>query len=1032
MIRLRALGQCVFEVGAHRLTPESDVLFALLLYLVSRASQRIPRAELLELLWPAVSPMRRRHCLRQALYQLKRLAVPIHAFESVIVLDAADVELDYQACCEQRDARTILGTDDKRLEYLPFYGPTTSERFAQWLESERDRVHALLRRHLLDVIREKRIAGEHVDTVRLAHACLELDPLNAEATFALAEAEALAGSTSEALRLLDRFRHELRDDVPSVTAALALRKRIIHVEGSAPRSEPLVEPLVGRDSMIHEISCWTSPANRPSQALLLSGEAGIGKTRIVSEATRVAMLHGLRTVHYRPSANGAERPLAGLLDLLPPLLALPGAVGCSPDSYRRLQEVTGGRQAERTIPEDLDDSAFRFAALRRSVLDLVDAILTESELMVAIDDAHCLDLPTLEILLDATRPNPRGLLLLLAMRPDGSTARLLDKRSGIRSIRIPKLDPETSRMVMVRRLSPAVAQNHAKLVEWAIDIANGNPFFLVELAAHCSGENPSESLPASLKIALGRRLDVLSATARLVLQSCAILAQNSTLSRLESMLQLSPYATAQALGELETAGLVAHRDDTVGCRHDLISETVTATFGPTIAAYLHRRCAIVLDSELRVAPTASLAWDCAFHWDAAGEHTRAFELTAQITEQLLLLGLPQAAADLCARAERYCKTAAQDAERLLRLSRARRLLDDWSGVIEALERRRSLVNAPAVAGSQYTEDEIALFEARWWRDHDGRVLRPALNRVRDSRAPTLHRLQMAVIGLVIADNHQQKRAAEQIYGAVESLVTVTPREDIELARAALVYHSAFGVLDLAVSAAFEVVRSERLTGESAALLRALRWATIPMKFTGHVSEAVALLEEAHERAMRLGLRSEMWHAAEYLTSLAVECEDRNLADQWAPVCYKLAMEDPSQTSKTFRSRYLLSRTVLMRGDARKAREIFRIESISPHDAVLKTRARETAIAMDAVLRLSTSKRGVPRRMLAELQRLHLTTRESGTRDFEAGALILALVRAGQADSARKLYVDYTGHYRRSRLPLHSMFHEAQRALLEPT
>ena len=52
MIRLRALGQCVFEVGAHRVTPGSDVLFALLLVLACRDGQAIPRVELIELLWP--------------------------------------------------------------------------------------------------------------------------------------------------------------------------------------------------------------------------------------------------------------------------------------------------------------------------------------------------------------------------------------------------------------------------------------------------------------------------------------------------------------------------------------------------------------------------------------------------------------------------------------------------------------------------------------------------------------------------------------------------------------------------------------------------------------------------------------------------------------------------------------------------------------------------------------------------------------------------------------------------------------------
>ena len=77
MIRLRALGRCVVEVGDQRVTPESDVLFALLLYMSSSVGRAVPRSELLELLWPESSPASARHRLRQALYQAKKLGVSL-------------------------------------------------------------------------------------------------------------------------------------------------------------------------------------------------------------------------------------------------------------------------------------------------------------------------------------------------------------------------------------------------------------------------------------------------------------------------------------------------------------------------------------------------------------------------------------------------------------------------------------------------------------------------------------------------------------------------------------------------------------------------------------------------------------------------------------------------------------------------------------------------------------------------------------------------------------------------------------------
>ena len=104
MIRLRALGQCVFEVGAHRITPESDVLFAVLLLLACRQGQAMRRVELLELLWPESDERSARHRLRQALYQVRKLGAPVASAESSVSLRRRDVELDYVVCRQSREA----------------------------------------------------------------------------------------------------------------------------------------------------------------------------------------------------------------------------------------------------------------------------------------------------------------------------------------------------------------------------------------------------------------------------------------------------------------------------------------------------------------------------------------------------------------------------------------------------------------------------------------------------------------------------------------------------------------------------------------------------------------------------------------------------------------------------------------------------------------------------------------------------------------------------------------------------------------
>jgi len=1026
VIRLRALGQCVVEVGDHHVTPESDVLFALLLFLSTTAGQLVARSDLLDLLWPECSERRARHRLRQAVYQLRKFGAPITTPESIVAIRECDVELDYVMCAHDRQAFARAVFESDTLEYLPGYAPTFSPRFTRWVEGERDRVRGVMRRCLLEAAAAFRERGDHASVISIARACLHLDPLNGEATFALAESLAVQGNRGEALGVLDQYRLERRADDETLRATAALRRKIVELARRPGHAFGEV-PLTGRSAIVAELTAWIASGTQGKRILTLSGDPGIGKTRLLTEGVRIATLRGVRCVEYRPSAAGAERPLAGLLDLLPRLLALPGAVGCSPQSYARLNELARGTQIEVSIPEDRSDSAFRFATLRRSVLDLLEAVLSESEVLIAVDDAHTLDRPTLEILIDATQCVGQRLALLTAMRPFGAPLALLEGRSEVRMVRVPRLGPADSRAIVTHDLGPEIAAERAHLIDWAVDLANGNPFFLVELSSHCRGPRPADALPESLQMALDRKIEAVSATSRLMLQSCAVLGDHSTLARLDAMLGLAPHVTASALAELELTGLIALREGRVVCRHDLIVEAVLRSMDGTLGSYLHRRCALLLDEELRSTPSASLAWDCARHWDAADEHARALELTEVIVDQLLSLGLPKEAADLCARAERYCRTPEQNAERLMRISRAHRLLYDWQRVVDSLLQRRAVLAGTGSGPQRYTEDEIYLLEARWWRDWDRGVLRPSIRRVLDSRAPTLHRLQMAVFALIVADNQHRKPDADRIANVVESLENLSSREETERSKARLIYNTAFGDLEKAVAAGARLVDAERKGGSSAALLKALRWVSLPMRFLDNQHGAVAALTEAYLHASRLNLRGEMWNIAFYLQGVALDCEELELALQWAPVVAELAADATAHTLRASEYHYTRARIEYMRADFDQARfHLDRCRDLKT--AISPVRGEQSLLSLEVLVRARGGDAPMPRRAFQRLYRLHLRTRDSGVWDFEAAAVVAGLLHYGKAAEAREMHDYYIG-VRRSRIRNHATLQWVQSELL---
>jgi hypothetical protein len=168
----------------------------------------------------------------------------------------------------------------------------------------------------------------------------------------------------------------------------------------------------------------------------------------------------------------------------------------------------------------------------------------------------------------------------------------------------------------------------------------------------------------------------------------------------------------------------------------------------------------------------------------------------------------------------------------------------------------------------------------------------------------------------------------------------------------------------------------------------------------------------------------MWHAAEYLADLAADCEDVDLAREWAPVCMDIAKKDSKNTAKIFVSKYMLARLALMQSDVARAKTLLDQARALLSNPIMRTRARETVVAMDVLLHTQTPGARASKAVVARLQRLHMRTRECGVRDFEIGALLSGLGSINRWEEARKLYDAYVVNFRRSRLPLHSALLQA--------
>ena len=307
MIVFSTLGASAIDVAGHRLTPAAERMFAAVLYLAVERGREVPRGVVQELIFPDVK--NGWHSLRQVLYQLRRLGLDIGRDPTHLRIDSSIVADPVAAIVSRNGAAKCLSDDTLRSVaggYLPGYAPVFSEAFSEWFDRHRSAVSIALLRALGGELAAARAALDWPRVQLVARACLALDSMHEEATLLLAEHLAIAGSKSEAVGMIDR----LLDDIgpapkhPIRLPAAVLRRRISErVPEPYGTREP---PLVGRDGELREMAHFLESRHSDAVAesgetagptmLMLVGSAGIGKTRLLQRAERMAAVDGLSVV----------------------------------------------------------------------------------------------------------------------------------------------------------------------------------------------------------------------------------------------------------------------------------------------------------------------------------------------------------------------------------------------------------------------------------------------------------------------------------------------------------------------------------------------------------------------------------------------------------------------------------------------------------------------------------------------------------------------------------------------------------------
>lgn len=679
-LSIRLFGPPAFEIDRVPLTLPRQKVRALLCYLAAAAGP-IPREHLCDLFWPDHAETSARRNLTHLLTHLQRALpggdwlfrqgdqlgllparvwVDVRAFDQCLPLRSPPrVAAESDCLSPETQARLESAIELYRGEFLAGFSQPDSAGFDLWATTQREQWRREYLRALALLVRGYTAAGELARAMDCAQRYLAVDDLAEEMHRRLIELYTAAGYRANALRQYETcisiLERELgADPLPETQAAYQAAQRgtvLIPSRSSKvlPPIPSLEAPLLGRADALALLDSARSAVKRgQGRIVFLSGEAGIGKTRLAHEFA--ASLSGVKILTGGALASESDTPFYSLLVALRSFLSTVDwdALSARLESVwlaecaRALPEIRTRQRDLRPLPsrEPRHSRAQLFEALTRLVL----AASSEDPLLLFLDDLHWADRTTLAWLgtLAQHIANER-VLVLLAYRSDAMTQDLLALHET--ADRMGLACDVTLNRLSVQEVTELI-RGLAGQTDGAILFSqrlhqetDGNPFFLLETLRALFAQavlRPASNgwatdwdqitrdyrelpLPESVRALLRARLRALTPAARQVADIASVIGPSFDPALVQSASGRSEQDLADALDELAARQIVCETHSSAYTfTHDKLQEEAYHELSSVRRRLLHRRVGEAMSVLDPLAVTA-----LARHFEQAGDWTRA-------------------------------------------------------------------------------------------------------------------------------------------------------------------------------------------------------------------------------------------------------------------------------------------------------------------------------------------------------------------------------------------------------------------------
>jgi DNA-binding CsgD family transcriptional regulator len=373
------------------------------------------------------------------------------------------------------------------------------------------------------------------------------------------------------------------------------------LDGRAVVGKPVsvsLQGLVGRDDEVAlAVAELRHLRDGRGSVLVIEGEAGIGKTRLVQGIVEAARAQNM--VAFVGQAHPFERTR--------PFGAMAAALDLNRRSGDRrraaIGALLGGRRAG-GAPGSGGESQFRIV---EEIVDLVESTCAQGPVLLVVEDIHWADQATLTAILSVARQlTLEPLLVVVTARPSPRSAevvRLLEDlaAAAARTLDLLPLTPDEvallARHVLGAPPGPALSAVLAK--------TGGNPLWVVAMLRSLAEEGllrgtgdgieaTTSELPASLGDLVVRRLQPLPTETLDLLQITAVLGDAVSLRDVAAVAHRPAVDVVGQLGHAFDAQLLDTADERVVFRHQLVQDAIYQRIPPSVRRVLHREAAVAL------------------------------------------------------------------------------------------------------------------------------------------------------------------------------------------------------------------------------------------------------------------------------------------------------------------------------------------------------------------------------------------------------------------------------------------------------